>query len=676
MMRKLMIIVMTLLLALITPTIETQAGADNGVPYLTYAEDAYRNMIPTQDAYVPVEVIRSFSGLTLKNPEDMVIKDGVTYIADTGNRRIIISDSLGAMAFGEDMLLRPTGLHIDDEGRIHVADIEQSSVFVFDRMGTLERTITRPMEPMFGQDTPFRPYKVHGDSGGNLYILSEGTYQGLIQLGPTDEFLGFFGANPAPFDLRAAVLKRIFSDDIVENFIQVVPQTMINLAVDTDNRVYTVTRGTTGNSLKRLNVSGINRLPGNLNDSDVSSALAVGPIKNIYTISEDGFIREYDQEGNLLFMFGGKDNRTFQQGMFNVPSAIEVGPSFDIHVLDKGKNEIQVFRPTAFADIVHEAVDLYQEGKYLESMDPWTMVLAFNAMFDLANKGIGRAHYKAGNYDEAAHYYSIANDREGYSDAFWEIRNVWLSQNLSLILILSLILYVIVQVQSRAFPGLVSRVVITPARSGISKTPVVRDLAFIFHMIRHPLDGFYEIRYRNRIKWPAALILYVVLFLEYLFMLYYEGQSFNGRQTERIMIGNEAIAFLGPLALFVIATYLVCAVTDGEGRLKEVFAATIYALAPMILFWPIVVVLSRGLTLNEVFIYDALMGFLLIWSAILVFFSIKDIQHYGVAQTVKAILVSAFTMVMMIVTIILISGLAEQVANVFYELFSEVISRG
>lgn len=675
-MKKLLIVVMLCLLINITFQLNPKASAVNGLPYMTYAEDAYRNMIPTQDAYVPVSIRRTFDTLTLKGPEDMMIRDGVMYIADTLNKRVIITSDGETISFGSDVLLRPTGLYINEDHTIYVADIERETIMVFDHDGIFIEEIGRPEEPMFGEETPFRPYKIHGDNAGNLFVLSEGTYQGLVQLAPTGEFLGFFGANPAPFDLRATVLKHIFSDDIVANFIQVVPQTMINLTVDSYNRVYTVTRGTTGNSLKRLNISGINRLPQDLNDSDVSSALAVGPIGNIYTASEDGFIREYDQEGNLLFMFGGKDNRMFQQGLFNVPSAIEIDSSYIIYVLDKAKNEIQIFRPTAFAQIVHEAVDLYQQGNYLESMVPWEDVLRYNAMFDLANKGIGQAHYKAENYEEAALYFSLANDREGYSDAYWEIRNVWLTDQLSLILVLLLTFYVVHIVYVWKLKTVVTKDLITPIYGRMMKTPVVKDLVFVTSMIKHPLDGIYEIKYRHRIQWPSALILYGLLFAEYLFSLYFEGQAFNGRELERISIMNEAVSFLGPIALFIIANYLVCAINEGEGRFKDVLIGSIYALAPLLLFWPLVIMLSRVLTLNEVFIYDALMGILLIWSSILMFFTIKDIHNYGVLETIKIFLITAFTIVMMMVTIILISGLAEQLINFIYEFLSEVILRG
>ena len=93
----------------------------------------------------------------------------------------------------------------------------------------------------------------------------------------------------------------------------------------------------------------------------------VGPIGNIYVISGDGYIAEYDIEGNLLFLFGGQDVSNQVSGLFNVPSAIAVDSKYNIYVLDEANQEIQIFMPTDFSNLVHEALGFYQDGEYVDS---------------------------------------------------------------------------------------------------------------------------------------------------------------------------------------------------------------------------------------------------------------------------------------------------------------------
>ena len=82
-----------------------------------------------------------------------------------------------------------------------------------------------------------------------------------------------------------------------------------------------------------------------------------------------------------------------------------------------------MFIPTVFADLIHNAINYYQQGLYGESKEPWQEVLRMNSAFDLANKGLGDAYYAEGNYNKAMHYYELSRDINGYSDAYWEVRN-------------------------------------------------------------------------------------------------------------------------------------------------------------------------------------------------------------------------------------------------------------
>ena len=82
-----------------------------------------------------------------------------------------------------------------------------------------------------------------------------------------------------------------------------------------------------------------------------------------------------------------------------------------------------MFVPTSFANLVHSAIELYQDGRYVEALEPWQQVLEQNALFDLANQGLGDAYFAEMNYEEALYFYEIARNQQGYSDAFWEVRN-------------------------------------------------------------------------------------------------------------------------------------------------------------------------------------------------------------------------------------------------------------
>ena len=143
---------------------------------------------------------------------------------------------------------------------------------------------------------------------------------------------------------------------------------------------------------------------------------------------KEGMIVEYTPEGEVLFIFSGLDEYD-QKGLFKSPTGIAVDSKNNIYAIDNQTNSLQVFIPTQFADTIHEAISLYYDGKYSESLVPWQEVLKMNSLFDLANKGIGDAYFAQMEYEKAMESYIIVRDREGYSDAFWEVRNKMLLDN-------------------------------------------------------------------------------------------------------------------------------------------------------------------------------------------------------------------------------------------------------
>src|SRR5690606_27214750 len=112
----------------------------------------------------------------------------------------------------------------------------------------------------------------------------------------------------------------------------------------------------------------------------------------------NGIVYQYDDDRNLLTMFGGRGE---ENGKFGFPTSIETDEEGLLYILDKDRNNIQVFRPTYFAQLVHEASGLYVEGHYALAEGPWREALKLNTNYNLAHRGIGKAYDKLGLWEEA-----------------------------------------------------------------------------------------------------------------------------------------------------------------------------------------------------------------------------------------------------------------------------------
>ena len=201
---------------------------------------------------------------------------------------------------------------------------------------------------------------------------------------------------------------------------------------------------------------------------------------------------------------------------------------------------------------------------------------------------------------------------------------------------------------------------------------MVADLAFLPRFLRHPVDSFYALRREGKGSAAAATILYAALVGVRLGSLFLTPFLFGGVDLARFSIVNEVAILLVPLAMWVAANYLVAAIGGGEGRLRDVYAGTAYALAPFVLFSVPLALVSRALTLNEAFVVEFGGRILLVWSAVNLFLMAKEVHNFGVGETVKNVLITLFAMAILALAAVVLYVLADQVREFVYAVAQEV----
>jgi sugar lactone lactonase YvrE len=657
----------------------TKVNAETGVRYRTFTVSNNR-YVPTQTAYVALSSLDLIYGEPLEVPNDIFINDNNdAYIVSTneaGTSGKIIKFNLSTETvevLADDFLINPTGVFVNDEGLIFVADRAAKLAYKLDTDGTIIDTYDRPTSPLFGTDD-FSPRKIVSDSRGNVYVLNNGT-RGLVQYSNTGTFLGYFGTNTIQPSFRTVLQYTFFTEEQRENLFSIAPPEISNMAIDDRGLIHTTSLGVEEFGVKRLNISGDNLLPSMMNELDLVD-IFVGPIGNIYTISKSGTITEYDMEGNLLFTFGGQDESNQIKGLFGIPSAIAVDEKYNIYVLDEANQELQIFIPTEFSSLVHTALNLYQEGQYIEAEGPWREVLKMNDLFDLAHQGLGNAYYSLGNYEEALEEYRVSYDRDGYSDAFWEVRNEWLLNNVGNVLAgLFIVLLIYVLNLKLKFMQVVFKPIKKAVRKGRDKSRLLDESLYLFSYLRNPADASFEIKRRNRVGYLSASFVLLVFYALYIIYIYRLGFLFNHRVVADINVVEETMKIFLPFFLWVGSNYLVSSIREGEGRFKDVYITTIFALSPYFLVLPVLTVLSHALTYNEQFLMTALSNVSIGVTAIYFFFMVKETHFYQMKETVVSIFVSFFTMVMVLLSTFIIYILLNELLTLVIDIVMEVIYR-
>jgi hypothetical protein len=162
----------------------------------------------------------------------------------------------------------------------------------------------------------------------------------------------------------------------------------------------------------------------------------------------------------------------------------------------------------------------------------------------------------------------------------------------------------------------------------------------------------------------------------YIIYIYETSFLFNNVIAARIDIVEEAVSIFVPILLFVLANYLVSSIRDGEGRFRDVYIGLSTVLLPAIVMLPFATLVSQGISLNEAFIFDFIMGILYVLTFFYLIFMIKEIHYYEVKQTISNILISIFTALMIVVVVFIVYLLLGEVVTLVLDIIREVTVRG
>ncbi len=698
--KKIIIIITLILLTFVMVSFQpTNVEAQSA--YKTYTLDRGNNISETNEAYEAIYMLRTLSdGTTLNAAKDLFIDDeDYMYIADTGNKRILIlNQALEVLySFGSELLIKPLGIYVVDD-YIYVADYglgqtnaDLGSIYIwhFDKTkNTIEEaidlvdTLSTPSSDILEVDGfIFRPMKIAVDTNHTMYIVNEGTTSGVLMINANNRFIDYFASNNIDITLWERIQRIIYANNDNVYLTKNIPAPVTNITLDNKGYFYTVTQKpldtALGDNLKKVNIGGTNYFSEEMFVyADLVDAWA-GSVGNVYAVTSAGFLCEYDNQGNLLFMWGGKGTGNDKLGLFMSASSIALDSQNNIYVIDDNtsRNSIQVFRETPFAYQVHQALDLYNQARYVESIEVWQEVLRYNSMLDMAYRGIGLGYLMNEEYDLALEQFKIAYDQKDYSEAYWEIRNLWMTENISTVLwgLLGFVGVVfVVSLTNKKYRYLSN---VSNTFSKVKNYRIPRELLFMFRFIKHPSDACYEVKAKKKASFLTAWIVLGLLFILYILGILFTGFIFNNVIPEETILIKEAMTLLLPVLVFIVANYLMSSLMEGEGTFKATFINTVGALMPVFLIYPFVIIISNFITLNESFLYTMGGSVMLVWVGILIFFNIKETHNYTVGQTFINLFLTLLMMVIIIVVMIMVYLMVIQVTNFATDIIKEVILR-
>ena len=681
-------------------------SASSSYQTYTYSISGYPLLSP--DAYTPDAVIES-DDMGLKDPLDGGVSDvftdddGNIYLADSKKNRIICLDRYYKVKFEitsfvnsegvPGSLSGPRGVFVTDTS-IWVCDTGNRRLVVFDKKGNFERIVQAPESTLFENDAIYTPVALAIDQYDRIFVVSSTTQEGIIMMTSEGEFTGFIGAQAVTVTAWEALWKKLRTEEQQSQQALAVSKEFNNITVNDDGFVYVTTSSIEESSVegainskakdgtylpvKMLNSSGGEIMKrngfwppaGEINyskDTGVSSIVdvAVGPEGTWSIIDQKrSKIYTYDNNGSLLFAFGDVGSM-----MGNITQNGLAGITYQgskIIVLDQQASKLVVYKRTEYGDILIDALAAENEQEFDLAIGYWTEILQRNSNFDAAYVGIGQAMYRNGEYADSLEQFEAAYDTQNWSKSFKEIRKEWMSDFfIVLILIIAAVIAAFI-----FFFKFVNKVNKKATHSGKKKT-FGQELAYGFHLIFHPFDGFWDLKHEKRGSIRASLVYIAITILAF----YYQGVGsgyLSNPEGSYSSLFSQAVSVLAPIALFVISNWCLTTLFDGEGSLKDIFIATSYSLLPLPRLIVPSAIYANFATLEELDIVAMFYTIALVWLGLLLFFGTMVTHDYTMGKNVITVAGTLVFMIFIMFVAILFSTLVSKMLTLVTDIVSEI----
>ena len=369
-------------------------------PYCGYTYDENGTSHAALNGYdvSNVVMLNTVNGVQCVEPVDIFVADSRNeiYIVDQSENAVFVFDTAYNFLrvykefYLEDgavtTLNKPSSVFVNSEGKLYIADTGNYRILVADSASNIELVIDTPDEPQYVDNVDFQPTKVMANSSGSIYAIVRGISQGALVFSADGSFQRYFGSNKVKASFKVItdwLWKQLMNDEQRESMSRYVPVEFLSFDMDEMGFVYTVSnqKSDSHSRLAKFDFLSNNVVPIAKKFGDLESATDSGYVYT-YPIDvsvddygcisildfERGRVFRYNCEMDLLFVFGVSGSGT--RGTFENPIAIENYREKTL-VLDSVNLTITEFSPNEFGQKVIYALELYESGKYEDSIKPW-----------------------------------------------------------------------------------------------------------------------------------------------------------------------------------------------------------------------------------------------------------------------------------------------------------------
>jgi hypothetical protein len=204
---------------------------------------------------------------------------------------------------------------------------------------------------------------------------------------------------------------------------------------------------------------------------------------------------------------------------------------------------------------------------------------------------------------------------------------------------------------------------------------VGKTLKYSLYTSTHPLDGFWDLTHEKRGSLAAAnIILAAAVIVEVMRMTLTSFQfvTVNMENFNAIIV---IMRILLPVFLWTVANWGLTTLMDGKGRMRDIYMAICYALAPFVIINIIMIILSQLITFEEGSIYWVLAGFTALWTGLLLLSGMMMVHDYSLLKTIASSFLTIIGMGIMVFIFVIFFSLVSDAIAYFISLYKEILFR-
>lgn len=200
----------------------------------------------------------------------------------------------------------------------------------------------------------------------------------------------------------------------------------------------------------------------------------------------------------------------------------------------------------------------------------------------------------------------------------------------------------------------------------------IAKIKYMFYVMTHPVDGFYEIRHRGKGSVPLAIVTMLLFSISYTIRRMCASFVVNDINPREVDLFMDLKGVVAVFFLFCIANWSITCLLNGEGRLKDIVNVIGYALLPCVLTYLPATLISQVVSDEEIVFYKILIWIGTIWAVAIGIIGISIVHNYTSGKTLLTLILTMIAVLIIVFILMMLYTLMQQLFGFIYSIYTEL----